>query len=156
MMILPRTLSLIVRFISFHSFSNSVVIWKFTINGIGTSKESLVKGLFLREEFAKFGGRYQNQVPSNQRACPGIHRKSIALDQKCIIQGSVLKLKARVGRIRQTKIKFELFGVSVVGIARKMVLLAKWMKNDREKFRERNQEITQGRPYWSCASTCSF
>ena len=83
------------------------------------------KRQYLAKILLKFGGRYRNQVRSDLGACPGIHRKSIALDQRCIIKGSVLKLKARVGRIRQTKIKFELYGVSVVGIARKMVLLAK-------------------------------
>ena len=53
----------------------------------------MLKGLILSPEFRKFGGRYRNQVPSDLGACPGIYRKSIALDQLGKIPRSELKLQ---------------------------------------------------------------
>ena len=57
----------------------------------------MLKGLILRQEFRKFGGRYRNQVPSDLGACPGIYRKSIALDKLRMIPGSDLGVWAAVG-----------------------------------------------------------
>ena len=52
--------------------------------------ESHVERIKLKRRTEKFGGRYQNQVPSDLGACPGISRKSIAFDQVRMIPGSDL------------------------------------------------------------------
>ena len=85
----------------------------------------MLKELILRPELSKFGGRYRNQVPSNLGACPGIYRKSIALNELGKIPRSELKLQTGLRGYYMNKKKFGLFSLILVGIGRKTCFLKK-------------------------------
>ena len=84
-----------------------------------------MKGLILKQEFRNFGGRFRNQLPSDLGACPGIHRKSIALDQLGKIPRSELKLRTGMNRYYMNEKKFVLFMLILLGIGRKTGILKK-------------------------------
>ncbi len=83
------------------------------------------KRQILAKKILKFGGRCRNQVPSNLGACPGIHRKSIVLDQLRKISRSESNLQTGVGGYYLNKKKFGLFMLILVGIGRKTGFLQK-------------------------------
>ena len=98
--------------------TNAVTIANFSITITITAEQYLSRTVSCKK-ILKFGGRYRNQVPSDLGACPGIYRKSIALDQLGKIPRSELKSHTGVRWDYINKKKFRLFSLILLGIGRK-------------------------------------